>query len=131
MTSGPFRTGSEPSAITLDPRGKFIYIANALDSTVSAYEITQATGNPTGAVNVTGSATNNTDTTPVAIVVDPAIGRFVYTANELGNSISGFRLDPTAGNLSPTQSTPYPTGAKPTALVAIPHGNHATQIVTP
>jgi 6-phosphogluconolactonase (cycloisomerase 2 family) len=131
MTSGPFRTGSEPSAITLDPRGKFIYVSNALDSTVSAYEITQATGNPTGAVNVTGSAFNHTDTQPVAITVDPAIGRFVYTANLLGNSVSGFRLDATSGSLAPTQSTPYPTGSKPTALVVVPHGNHATQLVTP
>jgi 6-phosphogluconolactonase (cycloisomerase 2 family) len=131
MTSGPFRTGSEPSAITLDPRGLFIYVTNALDSTVSAYEITQATGNPTGSVNVTGSAFNHTDTQPVAITVDPAVGRFVYTANLLGNSVSGFRLDPTSGSLAPTQSTPFPTGSKPTALVIVPHGNHATQLVTP
>jgi 6-phosphogluconolactonase (cycloisomerase 2 family) len=131
MTSGPFKTAGEPSAITLDPRGMFIYVTNALDSTVSAYEITQATGNPTGAINVTGSAFNSTDTTPVAIIVDPALGRFVYTANELGNSVSGFRLNATSGSLAPTQSTPYPTGSKPTALVAVPHGNHATQLVTP
>ncbi|MGD0941999.1 MAG: beta-propeller fold lactonase family protein [Terracidiphilus sp.] len=133
MTSGPFHTGNEPAAITIDPRGKFIYVANALDSSVSAYEITQATGNPTAAINASssGSTTNSTDTQPVAIVVDPAIGRYVYTANELGDSISGFRLDPTAGYLAPTQSTPYSTGLKPTALVAIPHGNHATQLVTP
>jgi 6-phosphogluconolactonase (cycloisomerase 2 family) len=131
MTSGPFKTGNEPSAVTLDPRGMFIYVTNSLDSTVSAYEITQATGNPTGAVNVTGSPFNSTDTTPVAVVVDPALGRFVYTANEQGNSVSGFRLNATSGSLSPTQSTPYPTGSKPTALVAVPHGNHATQLVTP
>lgn len=131
MLSGPFRTGNEPSAITLDPRGNFIYVANALDSTVSAYAITQATGNPTGVVNVIGSAFNRTDTQPVSIIVDPAIGRFVLTANELGNSVSGFLLNAISGSLTPTQSTPYPTGSNPTALVAIPHGNHALQTVTP
>jgi 6-phosphogluconolactonase (cycloisomerase 2 family) len=131
MTSGPFRTGSEPSAIVIDPRGKFIYVSNALDSTISAYAITQATGNPTAAVNPTGSPFNTTDTEPVAITVDPALGRFVFTANEEGNSVSGFRLNSTSGALSPTQSTPYPTGSKPTALISIPHGNHATQLVTP
>ena len=46
---------------------------------------------------------------PVSIAVDPALGRFVYTANYLGNSLSGFRLDPTAGTLATTQATPYPT----------------------
>ena len=131
MTTGPFKTGNEPSAITIDPRGVFIYVTNALDSTVSAYSIVQSTGNPTAAVNVTGSPFNTTDAEPVAVAVDPALGRFVYTANELGNSVSGFRLNPTSGSLSATQATPYPTDSKPTALVVIPHGNHATAAVAP
>jgi len=33
--------------------------------------------------------------------------------------------------LKPTQSTPYPSGSKPAAIVSVPHGNHATQLVTP
>jgi 6-phosphogluconolactonase len=131
MTSGPFKTGNEPSAVVIDPRGKFIYVTNQLDSTVSAYEITQATGTPTAAISTTGSQLNPTDAQPVAVAVDPALGRFVYTANYLGNSVSGFRLDSTSGALSATQATPYPTGSKPTALVAVPHGNHASQSVTP
>lgn len=131
MTAGPFRTGNEPSAVAIDPRGDFIYVGNSLDSTVSAYSIVQATGNPSGVVNVTGSATNSTDTQPVSIAVDPALGRFVYTANKLGESVSGFRLNSTSGALSTTQSTPYPTTGTPSALVVIPHGNHATQAVAP
>ncbi|MGA2886919.1 MAG: beta-propeller fold lactonase family protein [Terracidiphilus sp.] len=131
LTSGPFRTGNEPSAIAIDPRGIFIYVSNALDSTVSAYEITLATGIPTTSTNPTGSNLNSTDTQPVAVAVDPALGRFVYTANYLGNSVSGFRLNPTSGALSTTQATPYPTDDKPTALVVIPHGNHATEAVAP
>jgi 6-phosphogluconolactonase (cycloisomerase 2 family) len=131
LTNGPFKTGNEPSALTIDPRGKFIYVTNALDSTVSAYAITLATGTPTVAMSATGTQLNATDTEPVAIAVDPALGRFVYTANYLGNSVSGFRLDPTAGSLTATQATPYSAGSEPTALVIIPHGNHATQSVTP
>ncbi len=131
LPNNPFKTGNEPSAIVVDPRGKFIYVTNSLDSTVSQYEITQATGVPTGAVNVTGGGNNSTDTQPVALVVDPALGRFVYTANYLGNSVSGFRLDATSGALSATQATPYPTGEKPAAIVSVPHGNYSTQTVTP
>jgi 6-phosphogluconolactonase (cycloisomerase 2 family) len=127
LTNGPFRTGNEPSAIVIDPRGKFIYITNELDNTISGYAITLSTGVPTG----TASTNTQTDTEPVAIAVDPALGRFVYTANFLGNSISGFRLDPTAGSISATQATPYPTGSNPSALVVVPHGNHATQSITP
>ena len=131
LPNGPFRTGNEPSAVIIDPRGMFIYVTNSLDSTVSPYEITLATGTPTAAVNATGSGNNSTDTEPVALVMDPALGRFVYTANFLGNSISGFKADPTSGALTATQATPYPTGEKPTAIVSVPHGNYSTQSVTP
>ena len=131
LLNGPFKTGGQPSGIQVDPRAKFIYVSNSLDSTVTAYVIDLATGTPSSAVNTTGSQTNNTDTQPVAVAIDPALGRFVYTANFLGNSVSGFRLDPTAGTLKQTQATPYPTGIHPTALVMAPHGNHATQSVTP
>ena len=131
LLNGPFKTGNEPAAVTIDPRGKFIYVANALDSSVSAYAIDLSTGTPSAAVNATGSSTNSTDTQPVSITVDPALGRYVYTANYLGNSISGFRLDPNAGTLTLAQATPYPTGPKPTAIVCIPHGNHSLQSVTP
>jgi 6-phosphogluconolactonase (cycloisomerase 2 family) len=130
MTNGPFKTGNEPSAITIDPRGKFIYLTNELDNTVGSYSIDLPTGTPTANSNVTGSPLNSTDTRPVAIAVDPALGQFVYTANYLGNSVTGFVLDPTAGSLKAAQASPYPiTGTKPTAIVAIPHGNHALQAV--
>ena len=132
LINGPFKTGSEPAAITIDPRGKYIYVANSLDSSVSAYVIDLATGTPSAAVNVTGASINTTDTQPVSIVVDPALGRYVYTANMLGNSVSGFRLDPNAGALSPAQATPYPAKEpRPTAITCVPHGNHSTQSVTP
>ena len=131
MINGPFKTGNEPTAITIDPRGLYIYLTNSLDSTVSAYSISLPTGTPSGTVGATSSGGNSTDTEPVAILVDPSLGRYVYTANFLGNSISGFRLDPNTGSLTTTQATPYPTGANPTALAAVPHGNHAIQSVTP
>lgn len=131
LINGPFRTGSQPSSVAIDPRGLYMYVSNALDSSVSAYVIDLNTGTPSAAVNPTGAVTNSTDTQPLSIAVDPALGRFVYTANYLGNSISGFRLDPNAGTLALTQATPYPTGAKPTALVIAPHGNHSSQSVTP
>ena len=131
LVNGPFKTGSEPSAIAIDPRGKYLYVANSLDASVSAFTIDLATGTPSAAVNVTGASINSTDTQPEAIVVDPALGRFVYTANFLGNSISGFRLDPNAGSLTPAQATPFPSGPKPTAIAAVPHGNHSTQATFP
>ncbi len=131
MVNGPYKTGNEPSSIVIDPRGIYIYLSDSLDSSVSAYSIALPTGTPSASVSIAGSAATATDTEPVSIIVEPALGRFVYTANYLGNSISGFRLDPNTGTISQTQATPYPTGANPTALIAVPHGNHSTQAVTP
>ena len=131
MLNGPFKTGNQPQSVAVDARGIYIYLANALDSTVSGYTINLPTGTPSTIVNTTSSALYSTDTQPVSLAIDPALGRFIYTANYLGNSISGFRLNPDSGALVATQATPYPTGQKPTALAIVPHGNHATQSVTP
>jgi 6-phosphogluconolactonase (cycloisomerase 2 family) len=128
--NGPFKTGNEPTAICVDPRGVFLYVANKLDSSVTAYSIDLKSGTPSQSISPTGGAINATDSQPVAIAVDPALGRFVYTANHLGNSVSGFRLDPISGALTPTQATPYPTGQTPTALVIVPHGNHSLQTIS-
>jgi 6-phosphogluconolactonase (cycloisomerase 2 family) len=130
LINGPFRTGNEPDAIVIDQRGKFIYVANALDSTVTGYEIDLSSGTPTVVTNGTNT-TNITDTTPVAITIDAALGRFIYTANYLGNSVSGLRFNPTSGTTALTQASPYPTGSQPPAIISVPNGNHAVQSVTP
>ncbi len=131
MVNGPFKTGNEPSGVAVDPRGIYIYVSNSLDSSVTGYSIALPTGTPSATVGTSGNQLTATDTQPVCIAVDPALGRFVYTGNRLGNSVSGFRLDPNTGALTATQASPYPTGANPAALAIIPHGNHSTQSVTP
>ncbi len=131
LINGPFKTGNQPTAIQVDPRGKYIYLANQLDNSVSAYAIDIATGTPSSAVNTTGSTTNTTGTEPVAILVDPGFARYVYTANFLDNSLSGFQINPNTGTLSITQNGPYPSVGQPTALASVPHGNHSIQVVQP
>ncbi len=131
MVNGPFRTGNQPSAIAIDPRGLYIYETNSLDSTIGGYTISLPTGSPTAVVSTTSTLVFATDTQPTAIAIDPALGRYIYTANYLGNSLSGFILNPQTGSITQTQATPYPSGANPAALVMVPHGNHPLQSVTP
>ena len=131
LINGPFKTGNEPTAITVDPRGIYLYVANQLDNTVSAYAIDLATGTPTAAVNTSGSSVNSTGTEPVAIIVEPSFGRYVYTANFLDNSVTGFTLSTNTGTLAPTVNGPYPTVGQAAALAAVPHGNHAIEIDQP
>ncbi len=131
MINGPFKTGNEPTSVAIDPRGIFMYVTNSLDNTVSAYSIALPSGTPSTVVNSTSTAANSTDTDPVSITIESSLGRYIYTANRLGNSVSGFLLNPNTGSLTTTLATPYPTGSYPSAILAVPHGNHATQSVTP
>lgn len=131
LVNGPFRTGYEPASVTIDPRGIYIYVANELQNTITGYVIDRATGTPSVVSSSSGGTPPGTDSQPVAILVDPALGRFIYTANYLGNTISGFQIDPNTGTYVTTQATPYPTLANPTAIAAVPHGNHAIQITYP
>jgi 6-phosphogluconolactonase len=131
LINGPFRTGNQPSAIVVDPRALYIYVANQLDNSVSAYAIDKATGTPSAAVNTSGSATNSTGTEPVAILVDPGFGRYVYTANFLDNSLTGFKINASTGTLSISQNGPYPSVGQPAAIASVPHGNHSIQVNQP
>jgi 6-phosphogluconolactonase (cycloisomerase 2 family) len=131
MINGPFKTGNQPTAIVVDPRGEYIYVTNALDNALSAYQITLASGSPSAIVNSASSAVYSTDSYPVALAVDPALGRFIYTANYSGDSASGFRLNADTGALVTTQATPYGTSPHPTAIAIVPHGNHSIQAVAP
>jgi 6-phosphogluconolactonase (cycloisomerase 2 family) len=118
LTSGTkggstFPAGGQPTALVVDPSGDYVYVANSLDSSVSAYSIANGT--------LTSLGTFATGLQPVAMGIDPGMHHFLYTANFLGNSVSGFELDSTTGTLINTQNTPYTANAQPTAVAAVPH----------
>jgi 6-phosphogluconolactonase len=126
MTNGPFATGIFPVGITIDPRGKFLYVANFSSNTVGAYAIDVASGTPVGSV---GSASTSVDTAPMCVTIEPALGIYLYTANNLASTTSALKLDPHNGGLSQVQNTPFPTSGLPTCAVAVANGSHPTQII--
>ena len=126
MTNGPFATGIFPVGITIDPRGKFLYVANFSSSTVGAYAIDTNSGTPVGSV---GSASTSTDTGPTCVTVEPALGIYLYTSNNLASTVSAMKLNPSNGGLSQVQNTPFPSSALPTCAVAVANGSHPTQII--
>jgi 6-phosphogluconolactonase (cycloisomerase 2 family) len=109
----PFSAGNQPSSIAIDATGKFAVIANSLDSTVNTYSISN------GALTQIG--TFATGLQPVAVGIDPNMNQYVYTANFLGNTVSGFQLNSSSGSLLNTQYSPFTSNAQPTAVAAIPH----------
>ena len=46
MVNGPFKTDFLPNAVTMDPRGYYIYVANYNSATMSAYAIDKGSGHP-------------------------------------------------------------------------------------
>jgi 6-phosphogluconolactonase len=128
MTNGPFATGIFPVGVTIDPRGAFLYVANLSSSTIGAYAIDASSGTPVGSV---GSASISVDTAPTCVTVEPALGLYVYSSNNLANTVSAMKLDPHNGGLSQVQNTPFPSGALPTCAVSVANGSHPTQIIVP
>jgi 6-phosphogluconolactonase len=126
MTNSPFATGIFPVGVTIDPRGEFLYVANFSSNTVGAYAINVATGTPVGSV---GSASTTVDTAPMCVTIEPALGIYLYSANNLASTVSALQLDPHNGGLSQVQNTPFPSSGLPTCAVAVANGSHPTQII--
>jgi 6-phosphogluconolactonase len=126
MINGPFATGILPLGLTIDPRGEFLYVANYTSGTVGAYAINTSTGTPVGSV---GSASTATDTGPTCVTIEPALGIYTYTSNQLANTVSALKLSPNTGGLSQVQNTPFPSSGLPTCAVAVANGSHPTQII--
>ena len=89
-------------------------MANSLDATVTAYSMSNGALAPRIGTYATGLQ-------PVAMGIDPSTNHFLYTANFLGNTVSGFELSTTAGTLLDSQFSPYASQCPTTAVAAIPH----------
>ncbi len=113
LAGSPFAAGNSPSAVVADATGSFVYVANAVDSTLIGYM--------TSGGNITPIGTYTTGSQPVAIGIDPSLNQYLYTANFLGDTVSGFQINATSGTLLNSQFSPYPSNANPTAVAAIPH----------
>jgi 6-phosphogluconolactonase (cycloisomerase 2 family) len=115
---GPIATGTYPDAITVDPTGQYIYVANRFVNNIQSYSINQQSGIPAS------TGTYGTDAYPSCIVVEPALDRFVYTADFAGIGTTGYQLNPNSGALTGTENSPYPGSGQATCITAISHGNH-------
>ena len=109
-TPGPFQ------AIT-DPTGRFLYVANSNTNNITALQISNVDGSlsclgtpaPPPPCTATGTGAGSF---PVGLAEDRT-GKFLYVANNVGQTISGFSVNPdgSLSALSPTAT--FPTGAAP------------------
>ena len=120
LPSSLVATGTKPDGVVVEPTGQYVYVANQQGG-VSGYAVNRANG------QLSALATGGTGATaagPGCIIVEPALARFLYTANFIDGSVSGFTIDPNNGSLAATQNTPYPTNGLSLCTAAVSHGNH-------
>lgn len=132
MINGPFATGLFPVAITVDPTGRLLYVVNYNANTVQGYAIDTMTGTPSGAV---GAFATSLGAGPTCVTIDPALGTFLFTSDNLDNTVTGERLNPSTGGLIGVQTSPFnvqgATSGQPVCLTSVPNGPHASQVITP
>jgi 6-phosphogluconolactonase len=124
----PFKTDILPTSVQVDPRGIYVYVSNYNANDVSAYTIDRGSGNAT---QISGSTAYGVDAGPTFILIEPAEARFVYTANFLGDTVSGLALNPATGALTGVQNSPFKAAGQPTCIAAVTHGNHAIEVIEP
>jgi YVTN family beta-propeller protein len=119
VSGSPFPLESSsfgPESITVDPSGRFVYVADTGSSTLSTYRINTSSGALTLLSN---SPVLSND--PAAVSVDPT-GRFTYVANATPtNSVSAFSIDPVTGALTAI-GAPVAAGSSPNSVAVDPTG---------
>src|SRR5580704_1963828 len=118
LTSSPFATGNYPNAVATDPFGRFVYVVNGNDDTVTGFAV-----GPTGGLTPISGSPFGVGRGPLAAVVDPS-GQFVYVMNNIDSTVSAFMLDPNSGALSPITGSPFATGSNPEAMTVDPSGKY-------
>jgi 6-phosphogluconolactonase len=108
-----------PRAIAADPSGRFAYVSNSNNYTISAFTIDAVAGalaSAAGSPYTTGAAV------PYQIAIDPA-GRFAYVGTT-GNLLA-YSIDAATGALTALAGSPFDAGTMPLFITIHPTGEFA------
>jgi 6-phosphogluconolactonase len=121
IAGSPFSTPREPASVTIDPAGKFVYVADLGSNHLQSFAINQATGSLTPLENV------DTGTDPFAMAfvtgANPVVytPTFAYAVNLTDKTVSQYTINPTTGALTSIGSALGDING-PQAMAAIPGG---------
>jgi 6-phosphogluconolactonase (cycloisomerase 2 family) len=127
LVTSPYATGQYPVSITIEPRDKYVYVANYNSATVSSYTLNLADGS----LSASAGSNFSTTTAPTCVTVESELGIYLYTSDYLNSSVSGGQLSPNTGQLSAVANSFFPSVSQPICLVTVPNGAHALQSVQP
>ena len=120
-----YAAGSSPSSVAVDPSGRFVYVANSGDGTVSVYAIVRTTGalmrldaDP-GTAGIQDFSLGRV----LRVAIDPS-GRYAYFIKDGGfNQVLTYAINATTGGISFIGS--IATGANPRSLTIDGSGTFA------
>lgn len=116
------KPGAGPRHLTFHPSGKFVYVINELDSTMSAFKYNELNGTLTMIDTVSTLPSDFSGVSFCADVHISASGKFLYGSNRGHNSIVVLSIDPQTGKLTPVQHVPT-EGNWPRNFTLDPLGN--------
>lgn len=110
----PILTGNAPRAVAADPFGRFLYVVNQADRSISTFEVDPVTGAPTP---VGLPLVFDANGMPRDIAVDGS-GRFAFASNA-GGAVEALWIDQGTGELTFLATTPS-LGDMPEAIAVDP-----------
>jgi 6-phosphogluconolactonase (cycloisomerase 2 family) len=123
VSGSPFLDGGAgtfafATSVTVDPSGRFAYVANESTNDVAGYTIDSSSG----ALIAINCSMCSTGMSPTAVAADPS-GQFVYVTN-IGSStvlpsISAYTINAITGALTPVSGSPFPAGGAATSPNAV------------
>jgi len=115
MPGSPFTAtnGKGPSAVTVDPGGRFVYATTTGSSfSIWCFAISPANGQLVAATNSPFSLTAG----GLFALIDPS-GNYLYIGSQDANGIAGYTYDPSTGAPTAITGSPFSTGAAPGKMV--------------
>lgn len=104
VPGSPFAAATNSTAITVDPAGRFVYVADSYLNAIQAYTIDQNTGalSKQFAVYPAGNQ-------PGALAAHPS-GKWLYAANRFSGNVSAYQINGASGTLTEVAGSPFAVG---------------------
>ncbi|MFU1792667.1 lactonase family protein [Paenibacillus azoreducens] len=119
--------GAGPRHLTFHPNGKFAYVINELDSTVTAFSYDADQGALTEIETVSTLPEGTTVDNGCAEITISEDGRFLYGSNRGHDSIVVYAVDPAAGRLNVIQHVSV-EGKHPRHFSIVPGGRYVLAV---
>ncbi len=123
ISGSPFAAGGiSPGAVTVDPAGKFLYVANQNSNDITVFSIDPGSG-AMAPLAIGPFATGSGPQFNLAIHPSGKFLYLPYSGNTPGSgSLSGFSVDPVTGGLTPLSASPFSAGTAPDWVAIDPLG---------